>query len=74
MVITTTLTSAQIERERALEKTEKSEETTKKEGAPEKLLVNVTIREDWGYDTDYVSLMFFQVTADTAVTSKSFKM
>ena len=34
-------------------KAEKVEDTPKKETAPTKALVNVTIRDDWGEDTDY---------------------
>ena len=41
-------------------------DTPKKESAPTKALVNVTIGEDWGNYTEYVCLMFCQVMEDTA--------
>ena len=54
-------------------KSEQVKDTPKKESAPTKASVNVTIREDWGGDTDYRSLIFCQVTAETA-TNKNPKM
>ena len=45
----------------------KAEETPKKESPPTKASVNLKIGEDWRGDTNYGALMFYQVTAWTAV-------
>ena len=54
-------------------KADKVEDTPKKEIAPTKASVNVTLGEEWGDDTDYGGLMFCQVTAYTA-TNKDPKL
>ena len=48
-------------------KADKAEETPKKESPPTMASVNLTIREDWGDNTNYGGLMFCQVTVGTAV-------
>ena len=53
--------------------TENVDDTPKKESAPEKASVNITIGEDWGDNTNYSSLMVYQVTEDT-VPNKTLKM
>ena len=50
-----------------VKKDDKAEDTPRKESPPTKASVNLTIREDWGGDTNYGGLMFCQVTTGTTV-------
>ena len=45
----------------------KAEETPQTESPPTKASVNLTIGENWGYNTNYGGLMFYQVTAGNTV-------
>ena len=51
-------------------KSDKIKDTPKKEGAPTKASVNVAIGEDWGDNTNYSGLMFYQVKAETATNKE----
>ena len=48
----------------------KVEDTPKKESAPTKASVNVAIGEDWGDNTNYSGLMFYQVKAEAATNKE----
>ena len=48
-------------------KAEKAKKTPQKESPPTKVSVNLTIREEWGGDTNYGGLVFCQVMIGTVV-------